>query len=57
MIPQMTEYPDDDGIDCIMPALNALLAMATDEWGPHRVISMLLDMAMEIETTSNRRLH
>ena len=40
-----------------MPALDALLAMATDEWGPHRVISMLRDKALVIETISNRRLH
>ena len=57
MIPQMTEHPDDDGIDCIMPALDAILAMATDEWGPHRVISMLRDKALLIETISNRRMH
>ena len=55
MIPQMIGHPED--IDCIMPALDAILAMATDTWGPHRVISMLRDKALLIETISNRRLH
>ncbi len=49
------EYDDDAA--AMMPAFDAILAVATDNWGPIKTVRMLRDKADLIEAISTRMMH
>ncbi len=44
-------------VSSMMPALDAILALATDTWGPKEVTKMLRQKADLIEMISTRMMH
>ncbi len=57
MILNQIETPESDEAESMLPTLDAILARATDAWGPVTVVAMLRDKADCIEAISNRRMH
>ncbi len=57
MIPQELGIPEIDEAEYMLPTLDAILALATNTWGPVTVIAMLRDKADCIEAISKRRMH
>ena len=47
----------EDAATSMMPTLDAILALATDTWGPADVIKMLRQKADLIEMISTRMMH
>ncbi len=57
MILDQIEPPEGDEVEYMLPTLDAILAIATDAWGPVTVVAMLRDKADCIEAISKRRMH
>ena len=47
----------EDAAAAMMPTLDAILALATDTWGPTDVVKMLREKADLIEMISARMMH
>ena len=47
----------EDAAAAMMPTLDAILALATDTWGPADVVKMLREKADLIEMISTRMMH
>ncbi len=47
----------EDSAAAMMPMFDAILALATDTWGPLEVVKMLREKADLIEAISTRMMH